>query len=130
MKFIKVRNTEEIVKIKIMIEYVGPSKYSYAISSSNSFDYKSSNTPPKPFPHLYDIGMGKVIILKGNHFNSVAIQLINPSSQVLDYKLFINWYQGDDVEPIYTWPKTAKEQNGKFAGPLFILSSDFMYKKI
>lgn len=113
MEFIKVRNSEEIVKIKISVEFVGPSKYIYVIAPGNSFNYSTAEIPLKPFPHEYSIGMGKDIISIGNSNNNWSFQLINPSDQDLKYLVMIEWYQGNDNEPIYIWPKDIKSQQGK-----------------
>jgi hypothetical protein len=126
MEFINVRKDDDIVKIKITIEYVGPSKYSYAISTAKSFDYPA-NVNKKPYPHEYPIGKGKELILPENKNNSCIFQLMNPTNQDLDYKVFIEWYQGNDTDPIYKWPK-KNSQEGKVTKPVFILSSDFIYK--
>jgi hypothetical protein len=105
MEFIKVRDSEEIVRIKITIKYVGPCKYTYVISPGNSYNYSTADVPLKPFPHEYNIGRGRDIILIGNNNNNWSIQLMNPSDQDLNYEVFIEWYQGKEKESIYCWPK-------------------------
>lgn len=128
MEIIKIRKSEEIVKIKITIKYVGPSKYSYAISAIKSFDYKSTDTPPKVFPHEYTIGIGKDLVLIENHNNSVIIQLMNPTAKSLNYELVvIEWFQGDDKTPLYTWPIEGSQQGIVISGKAVILSTDIVF---
>ena len=112
MEFIEINNNNEIVKIKISISYVGPCKYIYVVAPDKFFNYSTADVPLKPFPHIFEIGDGKNILLPGNDSNNWSIQIMNPSDKDLDYELSIEWYQGINTAPVYTWPQDTKARKG------------------
>jgi hypothetical protein len=112
-EYIKILNNEKEVKIKITIDYIGPSKYIFVVSPGISFNYTTADIPLKPFPHEYNIGKGKDLVSIGNGNNNWTIQLINPSDKDLAYKIYIEWYQeGNDTDIIYMWPQPEKSRQG------------------
>jgi len=133
MEFIKIQNSDKIVRIKITIECAGPYEYIYTISTGNSINYSSTEKPPKPFPHNYVIGVGSSLVLINNHWNNWDFKLINPADQDLDYIVYIEWYQDDnDNNPIYTWPQDEKLRKGiiKSSDNHIELSESCIYKPI
>jgi hypothetical protein len=112
MSKIVIRKTNEMVKIKIDISYIGPLSYQYKKSLSDDLNYKSTDMPPKAFPHDYLIGKGNEVIDNIANDNTWYIKIINPSDKKLEYELKLEWYQGDDKVPLYTWPEDKSEQKG------------------
>jgi len=104
MEYITVRKTEEMVRIEIMVEYVGPYKYIYQNTTTGAVEYSSEQEPPIPFPHKYDIGIGLDVVKPENCNNTFDLELRNLTGSDQFFIIKIEWFQGEDKTPIYVWP--------------------------
>jgi hypothetical protein len=112
MELIPIRNTDEIVSIKIFVDYKGPSKSMYLVNNAKIFRYSSDQVPPKPFPHVYPIGKGMDLLPLANRNNNWNFQLVNPTENGIDYEIYIEWWQGEDKAPLYTWEVNPADRTG------------------
>ncbi len=103
MEYIKIKENEEIVRIEITMEFPGAGVYNYVINENLMHEYDNGDRKDENFPHHYMIGTGKDILNKNDH-NNWDFHLTNSSEDTLDYKVFIKWFQGDNLEPIHVWP--------------------------
>ena len=131
MEFIKIRNSTDVVRIKITIDYVGPSEYIYVITPGNNFKYSSDQIPNVPYPQEHDLVIGEKLLTIGNRANNWSIQLINPSTSDLDYDIKIDWYQGNDGAPLYTWPSDPTSQKGTLKADMdhILFSGNCVYEQ-
>jgi len=112
MEFINVKKTNEVVKIKITIEYVGSSEYDFVLSPGNHYNYSSTNVPAIKYPHEHLIGESQDVVKMGKRNNNWSVQIINPSDKDIEYVFKIEWYQGEADTPIHVWPATEDKQKG------------------
>lgn len=126
MEFIKVRNTLEVVRIEITVEFIGAWKYIYVVSThpKKEFQY-SSDKFPNPFPHVFPIDSGSIIIDTDNNW---SFQLINQSVSDLDYLVKIDWFQGTDTKSLYTWEKSSNIDGQIKAGEIKKLMNSCHYE--
>jgi hypothetical protein len=105
-EYIKIRDSKEMVNIKITVEYIGSSKYIYVVNSKKTFE-PDSDQPSGSFSIKYDIGLGKDLLSINNCNNSWRFQLINQSEVDLQFNVSIEWYQGINPLPINKWNKNG-----------------------
>ncbi len=108
---LKIRNSEEVVKVKIKQKFEGFGVYAYEKHPTAKEIYSTDQEPPLPFPHEFTIGKGND--LKKNYRGNIwEITLINLEQKKLNYNLSFEWYQGNDKKPLYTWPEKNNEKEG------------------
>lgn len=95
MEQITISNSEEQVKIKITINFVGVSDYTYS-TPSGQFPKKDK------MDYEYPVGNGIERLKSGNKCDNWKINLLNQGKDELDYEYKIEWFQGGI--PVHKWP--------------------------
>jgi len=124
---ISVKNNSETVRVEITIEYIGTFKYHFIINGDDHI-FPLPNAVLTT-PHRYTIGIGTDLASPYSQCDNLNIQLISDLKKDLDFRISIDWFQGENSAPIFHWPleKEFFEGKVKVVDQVYILRLDFDY---
>lgn len=96
------------VTIEIMI--VTSCNWEYDFLHNGKHTGYDKTMPPKPFPHVYNLGPAMP-----GEIDGWAFRITNPDAQVESYSLTITWREG--VQQLQQWTTSGSADAGKMVDP-------------